>query len=199
MECLERSRYSSYPLKIFLHSPTVIFILDVFFLFSSVLQIREQSRALTAVTWPSSVLGQWARDGPSTKRPSTAWCWSAWALISARWRNSTRASNKNNSSKPGYFTSIQVAGSYWYHDQINFFSLEDEFRKWQKAYEMLVSVLWHFSQDLQWKLKLLNLINPVNSRNNTPVLIFMGQLWLHYTVDTWCSRSVLIGVGSAGV
>lgn len=136
MECLERSRYSSYPLKIFLHSPTVIFILDVFFLFSSVLQIREQSRALTAVTWPSSVLGQWARDGPSTKRPSTAWCWSAWALISARWRNSTRASNKNNSSKPGYFTSIQVAGSYWYHDQINFFSLEDEFRKWQKAYEV---------------------------------------------------------------
>jgi len=64
---------------------------------------------------------------------------------------------------------------------------------------VLVSILWHFSQDLQWKLKLLNLINPVNSRTNTLVLIFMCQLWLHYTVDIWGSRSVLIGVGSAGV
>ncbi len=56
-----------------------------------------------------------------------------------------------------------------------------EFRKWQKGkYVVLVSMLWHFSQDLEWKLKRLNLIKPVNSRSTTLVLIFMGQLWFHY-------------------
>lgn len=94
---------------------------------------------------------------------------------------------------------IHTGSRIKYRIENHFFSVEDEFRKWQRGCEMLVSILWHFSQDLQWKLKLLNLINPVNSRTNTLVLIFMCQLWLHYTVDIWCSRSVLIGVGSAGV
>lgn len=115
-----------------------VIIYDACFLFSSALQIREQIWALRAVTWPSSVPGRWARDGPSIKRPSTAWCWSAWALTSAHWRNSTHASNKNNSSRPGYFTSIQVAGSYWYHNQCMFYC-----RRWVQE---VTEGMWRVSQ-----------------------------------------------------